>query len=153
SPIAVRALRFDIHLPLAAEPVEVVDERSAHERLNRSIDVFDVHSLLQRLVALDRDELLRHVGQECRRKRREFRTLARGGNELVRVVGEKRDVTSGAILEDERKAAGRSDTGDGRRRERERDALPESGEFLVHVLTNGLVLFFSRLPILPLLQR
>ena len=52
--VAVLAFRLDIHLPLAAEAVEVVDERAAHERLNRSVDIVDVDTLLEHLVAIDR---------------------------------------------------------------------------------------------------
>ena len=62
-PVAILALGLDIHLPLAAEAVEVVDERPSHERLNRSVDVLDVDPLLEHLVAIDVDELLRHVGR------------------------------------------------------------------------------------------
>src|SRR5262249_36758878 len=144
---------FDVHLPLAAEPVEVVDERPAHEHLNRSIHILDVDTLLEDLVAIHGDELLRHIGQERGRHRGEFRTLPRGGNQLVRVVREKGHVASRAVLQDERESAGRSHTGNGRRRKRKRYALTETGEFLVHALPDELVLLFALLPVLPFLQR
>ena len=46
-----------------------------------------------------------------------LRTLARGGQELVQVVGEKLHVLARAVLENEREAAGCSDAGNRRRRE------------------------------------
>ena len=64
--VAIVALGLDIDLPLAAEAVEVVDERPAHERLDRSIHILDVDTLLEHFVAIHVDELLRHVGQERR---------------------------------------------------------------------------------------
>src|SRR4029453_14924217 len=93
------------------------------------------------------------VGQECRRDGGEFRTLARGCYEHVRIAGEKRHITSRAVLEYEREPAGCSHTGNGRRRKRERDALPETGEFLVHALADELILLFFLLPFLPFFQR
>ena len=49
---AVFAFGLDIDLPLPAEPVEVVDKVAAHEGLQRLVNLADVHSLLQRLVAV-----------------------------------------------------------------------------------------------------
>src|SRR6185503_21291234 len=88
--IAKHPFRLDVHLPLAAKPVEVIDERTTHERLDRPIHIPDVDTLFDHLVAIDDDELLRHVGQEGGDDGGEFRTLARGGEELVRIAGEKR---------------------------------------------------------------
>ena len=62
---------------------------------------------------------------------------------LFMLLGEERHVLAGAILEHEREAAGRADAGNGRRRKRERNALPEAGELLVHALADELILLFS----------
>ena len=51
------------------------------------------------------------------------------------------------------KPPGSSDSGNRRRRKRERNALPEAGEFLVHALADELILLFPLLPFLPFLQR
>src|ERR1700722_25026 len=61
---AVFGLGFDINLPLAAKAIEVVDEVSAHESLHGAVDVAQAYSLLENLVAVDVDELLRNAGQE-----------------------------------------------------------------------------------------
>ena len=47
-----------VHLPGAAEIVEVVDEEPAHERLNGPVNVADRHTLLQHFLPVDLHELL-----------------------------------------------------------------------------------------------
>ena len=64
--VAIVAFGLDVDLPLAAEAVEVVDERPAHERLDGPVDIVDGDALLEHLVAIHVDELLRHAGQEGR---------------------------------------------------------------------------------------
>lgn len=47
------AFRLRVHLPLAAEPVEIINERAAHECLQRSVNMAEFHTLRQHLVAID----------------------------------------------------------------------------------------------------
>src|SRR5207245_10040841 len=56
-------LGFDIHLPLAAEAIEVIDEISAHESLDGPVDIVERHTQLQYLVPVHVAELLRHAAQ------------------------------------------------------------------------------------------
>ena len=58
---AVIAFRLDVNLPGSAEPIEIVHEKSAHERLQRLIYLVEIDSLLDHFVAIDVDENLRHV--------------------------------------------------------------------------------------------
>src|SRR6185436_6048608 len=83
----------------------------------------------------------------------ELRALARGGKKCTGGAGEKRHVTSRTILENEREPAGCAYAGNGRRRKRKRNALPEAGEPLVHAVADELVLLFSSVPFAPFLQR
>ena len=57
-------LGLDEHLPLAAEPVEVVDETAPHEALQDLVDIGDVDPLLEDLVPVHVDKELRHGGEE-----------------------------------------------------------------------------------------
>jgi hypothetical protein len=49
---AVFAFGFDIHLPLAAESIEIIDEKTAHEGLDRAIGVAQIDALLQNLIPI-----------------------------------------------------------------------------------------------------
>ena len=49
---AIVALGLHIDLPLAAEAVEVIHERAAHEALHGLVNVLQLHALLQHLVAV-----------------------------------------------------------------------------------------------------
>ncbi len=62
--VAVLAFGLDIDLPLPAEAVEVIDEQSAHIGLDGAVDVGERDALLERLLAIDIEKLLRHAGQE-----------------------------------------------------------------------------------------
>src|SRR4029077_8116619 len=53
SPGAEFALGFNVDLPHAAEPVEVIDKEATHKRLQRLVDQTDVYTLVQYLVAVD----------------------------------------------------------------------------------------------------
>ncbi len=75
-------------------------------------------ALLQRLLAVDLEKLLRDAREECAdQSRRDFRTLRRRSHELLQIVGQELHVLAGAIFEHERKAAGCADAGNRRRRE------------------------------------
>ena len=63
---AVIAFRFDVDLPGAAEAVEVVHEKAAHEGLERLIDGGEIDPLLDDFVAINLNENLGNVRQKCR---------------------------------------------------------------------------------------
>src|SRR5262249_12510411 len=130
-PIAIGTLGLDVHLPLPAKPVEVVDERASHERLNGAINILDVNPLFEHFVSIDSDELLRHPWQECSVDCGEFRTLPGCCKELVQIVSKKFHLLSRAVLENEREAPRGSHARNRRRRKRERNALRETSKFPV----------------------
>ncbi len=101
----VGPLGFDVDLPLPSEPVEVVDEEPAHESLDGAIHIVDRHPLFDHLVAIHRDEFLRHAREKRRSQAAYFRSLARRRHELVEVVGKKRWVCAGAVFENKGHAA------------------------------------------------
>ena len=49
------AFRLHIHLPLPAKAVEVIDEISAHERLQRFVNLREFHAFFERFVAVHID--------------------------------------------------------------------------------------------------
>ncbi len=57
---AIIPFGLNINLPLPAKAIEVVDERAAHESLERPIDFTEVHALLEGLVTIYIDENLGH---------------------------------------------------------------------------------------------
>ena len=115
----VLALGLHINLPLPAEPVEVVDEVGAHEGLERSVDIAELHPLLQHLVAVHVDEDLRHRGGEGRGDPGKFGPFARLGQEFLGVLPQEGDVLACPVLEHHGDAARGADARDGRRREGE----------------------------------
>src|SRR5207244_10555797 len=131
--VTISALSLDVHLPLPAEPVEVVDERASHERLDRSINVLDVNALLEHFVPVHSDELLRNPWQESGVDGGEFRTLAGCGKELVQIVGERSHVLSRAVLEHEGQAPRGSHARNRRRSERDSDPLPKTSKLQANV--------------------
>ncbi len=62
----VISLGLEVHLPLPAEIVEVVDEETTHISLDRPVHVAQRYALLQDLVTIDIDKPLRHMRQEGR---------------------------------------------------------------------------------------
>ena len=86
---AVIALGLHIDLPLAAEAVEVIDERAAHEALHRLVDVLQLDALLQHLVAVHVHEYLRHRRQRGGEHAGEFGALFRRCQELLQVLGQE----------------------------------------------------------------
>ena len=148
----VRSFGFHIHLPGAAEIVEVVDEQPAHERLNGLVDVADGHTLLQHFFPVHVHELLRHARQKRGADQANFRTLASGGHELGQVVCQKLDVPSGPVFQHELKSAGSADSRDRRRREAENGSLRKLAELLVQTRLDFLILFRSAFAVTPGLQ-
>src|SRR2546430_16804838 len=61
---AVTPLRLYIYLPCSPEPIEIVHKKTAHERLERLIDLAKIDPLLDDFVAIDLDENLRNIRQK-----------------------------------------------------------------------------------------
>ena len=121
-PGAIFTLGLDIDLPLAAEAVEVVDKVAAHESLNRPVDVVQVHALLQNLVAVDVDELLRDAGQESGAEAGNLRPLASRFHKSAQVLREELDIAAGTVFQDESESAGGANPRNGGRGKRESDS-------------------------------
>src|SRR6266566_1247593 len=61
---AIIAFGLYIYLPCSSEPIEVVHKKTAHERLERLIDLAKIDPLLDDFVAIDLDENLRNIRQK-----------------------------------------------------------------------------------------
>ena len=88
----VLPFRLHVNLPLAAKPVEVVDEVGAHEGLQGSVDVGQFHPLFEHLVPVHVDEDLGHGGGEGGGDAGQLRPLARLGQEFLGVLPQEGDV-------------------------------------------------------------
>src|SRR4029077_15047965 len=71
---AVIAFGLNVSLPGSAEAIEIVHEKSAHERLQRLIYRGEVDPLLDDFVAVDVHKNLRHVRLERRNESAELGT-------------------------------------------------------------------------------
>ena len=91
---AILAFRLHINLPLAAKPVEIVDEVSAHEGLQGLVNLRQIHALLENPVPVHIKINLRHGRQKGRAHTGDFRSLLRRFHELVDVGGKKLRVLS-----------------------------------------------------------
>ena len=129
---------LDVDLPLAAEPVEIINEVAAHEGLQDPVDLTDVHALLEHLVPVHLDEDLGHRGHEGGGDPGEFRPFLRGRQELLGVLPEKLDIFAGPVFQDEGNPAGSADARDGRGRKGKGDALGELGELPIETGHDGL---------------
>src|SRR6202030_1475263 len=150
---SVRSLGFYVHLPRAAEIVEVVDEEPAHESLNTPVNVADGHTLLQHFLPVDLQELLWHARQKGGGYRANFGMLASCCQELVQVVRQELNVPPGTVFEHELKSAGCADSRDCWRREAESGSLRKLAELLVQAHLDFLKLFRSGFTITPGFQR
>ncbi len=150
---AILGFRFNIHLPLPPEPGEIVHEISAHERLQRGVNVAERNAEFQHLVPVHFDEHLRHVGQIRREQPAQFGPLPRRRHELVQVLREKgRILAAGAVFQDERKAAGSADAGNGRRGKGHHLRLGDFGQGGIEVRLDGRDLFVRLFPFGPRLE-
>ena len=75
-----------IHLPLSAEAVEIIYELPAHKRLQRPINVPQIHALAQHFVAVHVNKILWHVWQKGCKYLRELGPLLCRFNEFPGVV-------------------------------------------------------------------
>src|SRR5260370_6409845 len=119
-------------LGLGAETIEVINEISGHEDLNGFIDITDGDALLNYLVAVHVNELLRHTREKCGGGEPNLRTLAKCGQKCAQITGKELNILSRPILKHEGKAAGRTDPGNGWRCEAESDSLRPLTQFLIY---------------------
>src|SRR5262249_6597029 len=91
---AVIAFGLNVRLPGAAEAIEIVHKKSAHERLQRLIYRGQIDSLLDHFVAVHVHKNLRHVRLERRNESAELGTLARGVEKDLHILRQKRDIFS-----------------------------------------------------------
>ncbi len=101
---ALLGVGLHIHLPLPAEIVEVIHQRSAHEALQGLIDIRQVDSLSQHLGLIDGDADLRDIVETGGIDTREFRPLARGLEESLAVGHQEIRAGAGAIFQQEGEA-------------------------------------------------
>src|SRR5437879_758639 len=149
----VIAFRFDINLPGTTEAVEVIHEESAHECLERLINLAEIDSLFQHFVAIDVHEYLRDIWQKRRNERSKLRPFSRRVEKCLHVLRKKGDVFAGAIFQYELESTGGAYAGDCRRRKSEGQAFGQTGELFVNVRLDGGVLFFRLDPFAPGLER
>src|SRR5262249_14789797 len=97
---AVIAFGLNVSLPCSAEAIEIVHEKSAHERLERLIYRGQIDSLLDHLVAVDVHKNLLHIRLERRNESAEFGTFARCIEKSLHVLRQERNVFARAILQD-----------------------------------------------------
>src|SRR5207244_4732305 len=102
---SITALRLYINLPGAAESVEVVHEKSAHERLKRLINRGEIDALLDDFVTIDPDENLGNVRQKCRNQRAKLGPFARCIQKCFHVLREKRDILACPVFKHKRESA------------------------------------------------
>src|SRR5262249_23649736 len=122
----VIAFGLDVSLPCSAEAVEIVHEKSAHERLQRLIYRGQIDSLLDHFVAVDLHKNLRHVRLERRKESTEFGALARGVEKRLHILRQERYVFARAIFQYELESAGSAYARDHWRRESKRDPFTET---------------------------
>ena len=148
----VIAFSLYIYLPCSPEPIEVVDEKSAHECLQRLINLGQVDSLLQHFVAIDVDEDLRNIRQKGGDQPGELGPFARGVEKRLQILGKETDVFARAILEYERESTSRADTGNCRWRKRERETFAQTREVFVQSRLDRLILFLGFRSLTPRLE-
>src|SRR5262249_27241187 len=91
---AVIAFGLTVSLPCSSEAIEIVHEKSAHERLQRLIYRGQIDSLLDDFIAVNVHKDLRHVRLECRNESAELGTLARGVEKSLHILRQECDVFS-----------------------------------------------------------
>ena len=149
---AVFAFRFDVDLKLASEAIEIIDEISAHERLDGAVDITEADSLLQYFVAVHIDKLLRNTRQESRTEAGDFRPLSSGFEKCGQIFSEKRNIATGTVFKNESEASGCADARNGRRRKTEGDSLGQLTQLAIKMRLNGLKLLGSRGAIVPRIE-
>src|SRR4029077_12864716 len=149
---AVLTFRFDIDLPLAPEAVEVVDEISPHEGLNRTIYIVEVHPLLQDFVAVYFDKFLWDTRQKSGAEGADFRPLSGSFKKNTQVFGEELNIAARTVFENECKSAGSADAWNGGRGKTEGNCCWQPAQLLVEMCFERLKLLSSRLALAPRLE-
>src|SRR5262249_35984456 len=130
----------------------VIDEQSAHEGLDGSVNVIDGDALFDDFVAIDLDELLRHTWQEGGVQSADLRPPACRGNKLVQVIRQELHLTPRPVLEDEGESARGADSGNSGWGKTESHGRRNCAECRVQPGFNLLKLLFSRLSVAPFLH-
>ena len=149
---AIIAFGLNVNLPGSAEAIEIVHEKSAHERLQRLIYRGQIDPLLDHFVAIDFHENLRHVRLERRNERAELGPFARCIEKRLHILRQKRDIFASAIFQDELESAGSAYARNRRRRESERDPFTETCEVFVQSRLDCVVLFLRLCSFAPRLE-
>ncbi len=135
-----------------SEPVEIVDEISAHECLQGLVNLRQVHALLEGLVTVHFHIELRHGWQESSADAGDLGPLARRLHEFGDVARQKRNILAGTVLKDESEAARCADALDGGRRKGKSNRSRQLGKLLVQVGLDGFIALFRFRAFAPILQ-
>jgi hypothetical protein len=79
---------------LPPEAVEIVDEKTAHKRLQGLVDVPNGHALLNNFVAVHIHKLLGNACEKRRAKTGNFRTFPRGSQKGLQIRRQKLNLPS-----------------------------------------------------------
>ena len=140
-------------MPDAAEAIEEIDERSAHECLQRLVHVAERNALLQHFVAIDFYGELRHGRKSGGEDQREFRPFARRGHELFLIGAQEIHALTGSVFQDERYPSRRAYAGNRGRRKGDRGAFGDGAQRRIQMNLDGPILFVGSLAFFPFLQR
>src|SRR5262249_50257195 len=146
----VLAFGLDIHLPLAPEAIEVVDEQASHEGLDSPVNVIDGYALLDHFVAIDSDQLLRNTRQEGGAQGANLRPFTRRGNELIDVVSQQLHTAARTVFKNKSEPPRGAHSGNGRGREAKSHGPRNGVERLVQPGFDLLELLCPRFPVAPL---
>src|SRR3954462_4702640 len=92
-------VRLDIHLPLQAETIEVIDQRTAHESLHGFIEAAELDLLSHRFCIVNFYANLGHSKQSRGHHSRQFGALARFCHEQLRVLCKKVHATPRSVFQ------------------------------------------------------
>ena len=152
-PRAIRAVGLHIDLPLAAEAVEVIHQRAAHERLQSLVHVGQVDALCQNLGLVDGDVDLRNAVKRRGVQAGQLGTLACGFHEDLKILDQERGAAPRTVLENEAEAAGIADARNGRWGKDEGNAGGELRKGTLQVRLDACVALGRRFAVAPVLQR
>jgi hypothetical protein len=105
--------------------------------------------LLQHLVAIDVDELLRNAGQKSRTQAGDLRPLSRCVKKRIQVLRQELDAAARAVFEDERESARGANARDGWRRKTECDSRWQFGKLLIQMRLDRLKLLGAGRALVP----
>src|SRR5205823_14908613 len=85
----VGAFGLNVDLPLASEPVKIIDKTAPHKCLNRLIDVTDGNTQLKRSFQINVDIDLRNMRQKRCVYLRDLKSLTSRGDERLDIVSQQ----------------------------------------------------------------